>query len=226
MAYMNLTDLVQRCIIRLRQVAGVTTQAYAEQGIEILLEECYEQCRGLRWWDHLTSWNTYTLDETTGKITGTITGARERMGDVQVVFAGTQQVPLPLLNSKTNLARYTGTTPRAMAPLSIADDALGEKLFKVYPLASTGDIQVRLRQDPVDLFDDPAVVVPFDSTALVNGACFKYAIMDGTNPGSVQEFDRAYNERIEQLQKQHDTTIMPLDTRAGILTDWIEEPFR
>lgn len=226
MAFLNLSDLVQRCIVRLRQVSGVSTQAYSETNIELLLEECYEQCRGLRWWDHLTAWQTFTLDGTTGQITGTITGARERMADVQVVFASTQQVPLPLLNAQTNLARYTGTTPRAMAPLSVADDPDGEKLFKVYPLASTGDLQVRLRTDPINAFIDNQVTIPFDATALVNGACFKYAVMDGTNAGGTAEFDRAYNERVMQLQKQHDSTVMPLDTRAGVLTDWIEEPFR
>src|SRR5215213_7096303 len=106
MAFLSLSDLVQRCIVRLRQVPGVTTQAYAETEIAYLIEECYEQCRALRWWDHLTSWNTRTLDGSTGKFTVALTGAREGIRDVHAVFAGTQSAQLPFTQQNLNPARY------------------------------------------------------------------------------------------------------------------------
>lgn len=212
--------------MRLRQVPGVSTQAYSETHIAHLLEECYEQCRGLRWWDHLTAWYTRTLDGTTGKFTVALEGAREGMRDVQCVYAGVNGIPLTMLDGRTNPSRYSGTTPRAMEALTGADDPTGTFLFRVWPIAAVGDVSIRARLDTADVFDDNQVIVPFDSTALINGACMKYAMGDGTNPGAVAEFDRAYNERVMQLQQQHDARPLSLDTRPGIQTDWLEEPFR
>lgn len=224
MAYLSYTDLVQRCIVRLRQVAGVTTQAYSEASIALLIEECYEQCRVLRWWDHLTTWQTRTLDGSSGKVTSPFIGVREGMRDVQGVFLSGHTTSLSLISQHVNPSRYTGTTPRAVEALNAADDPTGGYLFRVWPIASTGDVAVRVRSDPADLFTNPVVKVPFDATALVNGACMKYAVMDGTNPGSVIEFDRAYNERVMQLQKMHDSRPLEMDGRSNIhYNEWQED---
>jgi hypothetical protein len=223
MAFMNTTDLVQRCIVRLRQVSGVSTQTYSENVLAHLLEECYEQCRALRWWDHMTTWQTRTLDGTTGRVTVPFVGARERMRDVQTVYADTWNRELAFLTQHTNPGRLTGTNPRMVEALSVTDDPTGGYLFRVWPLTATGDVRVRLRADTVGVFTTATVIVPFDATALINGACMKYAVVDGTNPGSVMEFDRAYAERVRQLLQQHDSTPLEMDTRVGHQTDWIED---
>lgn len=225
MAYLTLTDLVQRCLRRLRQVPGVTTQAYSEDHIADLLEEVYEEVRALRWWDHLTSYQTRTLDGTTGRVTVPFVGARDRYRDVQGVYYDRSPTPLPITSFHRNPTSYTGTRPRLVEPLDLVADATGMYLFRVWPLASQGTVHVRLRADPyTNLFDDAANrTIPFDATCLINGACMKYAIMDGTNPGAVGEFDRAYNERVLKLQQQHDSTPLHLDDRFyQHINEWTE----
>lgn len=223
MAFLSAAALTQRCIVRLRQVAGVSTQAYSEPNLLLLLEECYEQCRALRWWDHLTTWQTRTLDGTTGKFTTDVLGARERMRDVQSVWSPDRQQPLPMVNQHNTPMRISGTRPRMVEALSVVDDPAGTRLFRVWPLQSTGEVLFRVRCDPPDLFTNVAAIVPFDASVLVNGACMKYAVMDGTNPGSMAEFDRAYNERVMQLQQQHDSTPLQLDSRNRWQDEWREE---
>ncbi len=224
MSYMSLTNLVQRCLVRLRQVPGITTQAYSEAHIAHLIEECYEQCRMLRWWDHLMLWWTKDLNGTNGQVTVPFNPPlRERMLDVHMIYAGDSNVPLPLADARSNPFRYSGSIPRVVSPLSAVVDPTGSLLFRVYPLTATGKLHVRYRNEPSTLFTDPAAVIPFDATALINGACMKYAIGDGTNPGAVAEFDRAYNERIMQLQKQHDSTPIVLDPRMRHQSEWQEE---
>lgn len=230
MAMLPLTDLIQKTIIRLRMVAGAGTQLYAEDAIAQILEETYEMVRVARWWDHLMQWRNQQLDGTTGTITGTIVGARERFRDVQHTLYASNNRPLPLMSPDINPFRLTGTTPRFVEPLNTADDPAGNKLIRVWPLTSvtTVDkpIRLRVRLDPVDVFTNPAIVVPFDATCLINGAAFKYAADDGTNPASVASLQSAFDIRLRQLQEQHDRAVILLDPRQGSLPgldEWSED---
>jgi hypothetical protein len=226
MAYLALNDLIHRCLLRLRQVPGVGTQAYSEEHLTYLLEEVYDEVRVLRWWDHLMSWEERTLDGTTGKVTVPFTGARERFRDVQAVYFERTTSPLPVIQQHSNPYKYSGAIARAVEALPVSSfDESGTHLFRVWPLTATGTVYVRMRLDPFSNMFDINVnnVIPFDSTALINGVCMKYAIQDGTNPGAVVEFDRAYNERIIKLQQQHDSTPLALDERQDFRSqEWIE----
>ncbi len=226
MAYLTLTELVQRCLRRLRQVQGVSTQAYAEDHIVDLLEEVYEEVRALRWWDHLTAYQTRTLDGVTGRVTVPFAGVREHYRDVQGVYFDRNPTPLSVVSfQQRNPSAYSGTRPRIVEPLDLGADPNGTHLFRVWPLASVGTVHVRLRSDTYDdLFLSTANrTIPFDATCLINGACMKYAVMDGTNPGAVGEFDRAYNERVLKLQQQHDSTPLTLDDRFyQHINEWTE----
>ena len=152
--------------------------------------------RSLRWWDHLTTWQTRELDGITGRVTVPFTGARERMRDVQAVHHGASNQPLSMLTQHMNPGRSHRHQSSCVEALSVLDDPTGEYLFRVWPIASTGTVYARVRADPGNVFTDAGVVVPFDASVLINGTCMKYAIGDATNPGMAMEFDRAYNERV------------------------------
>jgi hypothetical protein len=229
MAFYNTTQLVQRVLLRLRQVQGVGTQTYSEPLIIQLLEEVYEECRAARWWDHLMQWSNVQLDGVAGLPVTLITGCRERYRDVKGVFYANNSAPLPFIDSRSNPSRLQGTRPRAVEPLHATHGAAHDRLFRIWPLASvtTVDTPIRVyaRQDPAGLFTDVNTTVPFDATALVNGVCLKYTLSDNTNPGGVAEFDRAWNERMRKLMQQHDEQVLPLDGRnqgAVWPTDWFE----
>lgn len=227
--FLSTADLIQRTITRLRMVAGASTQTYAEDAVGDMLEETYEMVRTQRWWDHLMQWHETQLDGTTGRVVTTFSGARERFRDVQNVFYAHATQPLPISSQFVNPFRITGGAPRFIEPLSLSDDPNGEYLFRVWPLNAATDashpLRVRYRADPADLFTDPAVIVPFDATCLVNGAAFKYAADDGSNPASVSVLQTAFETRLMQIQRQHDSATIELDTRLstpGAITEWTE----
>ncbi len=229
MAFYSLNDLVNRTIVRLRQVPGAATQLYSADMIASLIEEEYEACRAIRWWDHLMKWETRQLDGTTGIVTAPFSGARERFRDIQYVFVGTNNVPIPNLSSNANYAKYTGTYPRFIEPLHSSDDPLGVNLFRVIPVTAVTTVdqplRVRLRSDPANIFTDPGVIVPFDATCLVNGAAAKYMADDGTNPASVAMLLNTRQERMKRLEQQHDTAVIILDDRtlSPLQDEWVED---
>lgn len=231
MAFLTYTNLIQRVIRRLRMVPGYATQLYAEDVIGDMIQDVYGTVRQERWWDHLMYWETVELDGSTGVITTTLDNLREGFEDVQYIFYGTSNLPLPQLTSDINPYRLSGTTPRYVEPLAADDDPSGNLIFRVWPLESVATIaddnplRVRVRRDPTNLFTDAQVVVPFDAMCLVNGAAHKYAAGDGTNPTQVEEFRVAFEARLKQLRARHSKAVIQLDPRMGDphgLTEWAE----
>lgn len=229
MAFKTLTSLIQETIISLRMVSGPSTQQYAEDAIAQKLQQTYEMVRSERWWDHLMRWENHQLDGATGKIVGTISNAPNRFHDVKHIYIGSSRRELPILAANVNPYRLTGTIPRFVEPLNVIDDAEGNKLFRIWPLAAITEIDKPLRcyvrVDPPNLFTSPTVVVPFDATCLINGAAYKYAADDGTNPASVATLQNAFGERLKQLMYAHDSAVILLDPRDQThgVDVWTEE---
>ncbi len=230
MSFETHTTLITKTIRRLRMVQGTNTQLYAEDAISDMLIETYEMVRATRWWDHITQWQTRQLDGTTGMVTAAFTGARERFRDIQGVYVNNNSRPLPQLDQFNNPYRLSGTSARYIEPLDSSTDPNGQYLFRVWPLTSTTTVdepvRVRIRTDPLNLFTDPTVVVPFDATCLINGAAYKYAADDGTNPGAVASLQQTFMQRKQQLEEQHDSAVILLDPRIYSPTgqdQWIEE---
>ena len=229
MAYYSLTDLIAKTIVRLRMVGGAATQLYANDAIAQMLEETYEMVRAQRWWDHLMVWENRELDGTTGQITVPITGCREGFRDVKHVFFRNSNQPIPILSQDVNPYRLAGTQPRYIEPLNVVT-ANNTSLFRVWPLTAVATtlepIRIRVRKDPANVFTDASVIVPFDATCLINGAAYKYAADDGTNPAAVASLQTAFEARRVQLERQHDTAVILLDPRQGDpagLTEWTED---
>jgi len=67
--------------------------------------------------------------------------------------------------------------------------------------------------------------VPFDASCIINGAAAKYAADDGTNPATVTMLQQAFENRLQQLEQQHDSAKLILDPRMNdpsILNEWAE----
>lgn len=230
MAFLSLTDLRNRVIRRLRQVQGANTQLYSEEVIDDMIVEAYEMCRASRWWDHLMVWETRQLDGITGVVTAPINGCRERFRDIRMVLTGNNNIPLPIVSQGLNPYKLNGSQARFIEPLSVSQDTAGTLLFRVWPLTAvtTAALPVRIwcREDPVNIFTDPAVIVPFDSICLINRAAALYAADDGANPAQLAMLNDAFSSRLEQLKQQHDTAPIILDPRMDSqmsTSQWTEE---
>lgn len=230
MAFLSFTDLINRTIVRLRQTAGTATQTYSQDEIGYIIREVYEMVRRERWWDHLMTWQNTELDGTTGVPTVGFDGASEGYEDIRYIYVFNGRTPMPQLTADVNPYGLTGNYPRYVEPRALADDsATPRKLFRVWPLTAVADstrpLRVHFRRDPTDLFTDPAVLVPFDATCLINGAAARYLAQDGTSPGGVADLNSVFMGRLEQLKRDHDKTVMQLDNRFTTpgLTKWEED---
>jgi hypothetical protein len=231
MAFLSLTDLIQKVVRRLGQVSGAGAQLYSEDLIADYIKETYQQVRSMHWWDQLMTWHTSQLDGTTGRVVTHIVGAADGFKDVQVIRYGNNQYNLPQLGMN-NPNRVTGTIPRYIEPLRQVDDPNNNHLFRVWPLTAVttvdDPIRVRVRLDPTTLFTTPATIVPFDSAVLINGAAHSFAADDGANPAQVAKLGQAFQMRLDALVKQHNSGAIILDARQYTpigLDQWVETPW-
>jgi len=231
MAFLSLTDLIQKVVRRLGQVSGAGAQLYSEDLISDYIKETYQQVRSMHWWDQLMTWQSSQLDGSTGLCTTTFVGAADGFKDVQVVRYGNNQYNLPQLGMN-NPNRVTGTIPRYIEPLTQTDDATNSYLFRVWPKTAVTTaalpLRTRVRLDPASLFTTPTVIVPFDSAVLINGAAYSFAADDGANPAQVVKLGQAYKMRLDELVKQHNSGAIILDSRQYTpigLDQWVETPW-
>jgi len=206
----NLADSVAK---KLSMEYGASVQSYAEDRILAYLQDIFDIIFYKRFWTQYTSWNTDTLDESTGKVTGVLTSVIVHWVDLEIVVRDGETRALPTVTKYDNPYSITGTSPKF---IEATNDA---KIFRVWPLAATGDVQFRVRLKP----DDYAVgdTVDFDSMAMIYGAAYLYAEDDGTNHGAVDKFKGIFELRMKQLEFEDDQhTISLKRADASIPTDW------
>lgn len=211
---MTLEALIQDVVVRLTQVSGTAVQTYAEDHITKLLKEGFEMTAGDRWWPGLMQWFSYDLDGITGQPTASLQtdSLIQQFTDIRVLFYADNTDPLPILSSSINPYRLSGTRALYVEPLADALDSNG-RLFRVWPLESTGTVRVHAKVTAAGLFTDPAVYVPFDPVALINYACWLYTTNDASNPSASDNFFNVYKARKAQLIEKLNQMPVRLDTR-------------
>jgi len=220
MPFRTVPDLTQRIIHKLRQVPGLGTQLYSEDYIAQLIEEVYSMVRADRWWDHLMSWHTRTLDGVNGLVTSPLPALREGFRDIRQVRYGRDAFQLPLLGAGVAPQHLVtaGTRPRFVEPLPVTHPNYYTHVFRVHPLTAVtppgNELHIHARVDPPGLFDDLSVPVPFDDVCLINGVVVRYAATDGANVAEVEVAQRTFTDRLNQLRRMHDNAALALDPRA------------
>ena len=210
------SNIVQRTIKMLSQVYGTSVQRYSEPRIQEMVQSRFEMLFDEYWWHQFKGSGTFTLNGTTGEVTETLTSLIKRYEDVQAVFITGMTVPLAQLPTKFNAATLASSSPKFIGPSAT-------KVFKVYPVASTGTIEVHYRTLPTSFTDDS--VVDFDDFTLIYAACMDFAIDDATNELQIQKFDALFTKRLEQLVRMQNQIALPINRNEQItLTDWTTYP--
>lgn len=197
-------------------VAGTNTQVYLEPRIKQYIQECFDELFDEYPWSDYLDHYTYTLDGSTGLVTATVTDDIVYWRDLIRIMPGTNSSSLPRLPSSTNPAGIaTGATPTHVAPTTTAN-----KLFKVYPIAATGNVTVLAKVRPQNAFANNDVI-KMDNLMLQYGAALKYLAFVGGNPTATQLVQNLYTERVKAM-KGNDNHL-PVSTDVGgttIPTNW------
>lgn len=198
--------LIERTATRLSQVAGASVQLYSEDRIAEMIQHKFDVLFDEAWWGQFVTFGeTMTLNASTGVVTIDVSDKIKRFDDIRVIYPDDSNTPLSALPEATlNPSTITGTTPGFFSQSSDTT-----KVFKVWPLASTGDIQVTYRTKP-DAFVD-SDVVNFDEQALILGAAFDYSEDDGTNPAATDKLQNMFESRVKQLRNLRNETPVTLD---------------
>jgi|TARA_R100000750_G_scaffold46018_1_gene31034 hypothetical protein len=211
----TLSQLVARTADRLSMVAGTGVQVYAEDRIAEMIQHKFDVLFDEVFWPQFCTWYTWTLDETLGVVTADLTDILKRYEDIQVIFPENSNMALTKLsNLTTNPYELTGTTPVNYEALGPTVSNKTTKVFRIWPLASTGNVVVRLRTKP-DTFTSEDEI-DFDDQSLILGSVFDYLEDDGTNPNATQKFQLLFEARIKQLKNNFNSAPISLDTATSI----------
>lgn len=214
----TVASLITRVEKRLSMAAGIDIQIHAEETMLEMLRHKYNTLFDDRWWQDLLSLETFTLDGTTGTITGTVENKIRRFIDIQGIFLGGNQRPLPVLTPNTNPTLFMG---EAVAPFTSSVT----KMFKVYPNDRADDVHVwyrtRLSDDAWAIENAESTNVPLDDELLILGTVYDYLTDDGSNENAVEKYENQYNKRYQQLvDLEMQLGVAKTDQARGIPTQW------
>ncbi len=172
--------LVVRVEKRLRIVAGVSAQLYAEDTIVHSIQTSFDRLFKIRWWPMYSTLSTWTLDGTAGKITADLATLVKSFTDIRRIWYDEDESPLMRLPSDKRPDKVTGTNARYWEPLKQEPT----RVFRVIPITTTGDIHVAYRTKPDDFDMDDTIYL--DPLLLELAAAYEYVVTDGANPGQAE----------------------------------------
>lgn len=210
-------DVVNRITRLLSQVSGENVQLYAEDRILDMLQNKYDTLFDKLWWPTLMRRLTKTLDGTSGLVTVNFTSADlTRFGDIRHIYIEGDVHPIPEVPLNINPAVTTGTRAKYYEPNETAG-----KIFKCYPITSTGNIIIHYRFKQAAFVDDPTAEINFDDNLLVAGVVYDYLEDDGTNPGATEKYRNIFNGLFRDAKGKHGARIIPFNRRTpSIPTVW------
>lgn len=172
--------LVTRVEKRLRMVAGVSVQLYAEDHILHSIQTAFDRLFMIRWWPSYMSWTTWTLDGTAGKVTTDLTLLVKEFTDIRGIWYDTDSETLPRVPTNMRVDRLVGTEARYWEPLKQEIT----RVFRILPVTTTGDVHVHYRTKPDDFgITDTIYLNPL---LLELAAAYEHVVADGANPGHAE----------------------------------------
>jgi len=206
----TLSQLIARTADRLSMVGGTGVQVYAEDRIAEMIQHKFDVLFDEAFWPQFFNWTQYTLDGTLGVITTDVTDTIKRFEDIRVIFPESSNTPLTKMSPlTTNPFELSGTTPIHYEALGPTFGNKITRVFRIWPLTSTGDIVVgyRTKPDTFTLTDE----IDFDDQSLILGSVFDYLEDDGTNPNATQKFQLLFEARVKQLKNNYNSAPISLD---------------
>lgn len=214
----TVAELITRIEKRINLAAGMDVQIHAEDQLLEMLRHKYNTLFDDNWWYDYLTLETFTLDGVTGTITGTVLNKIRRFIDINGVFLGGDNKPLPLLATNSNPTLFMA---EAISPF-VSDPT---KMFKVWPNNRSDNVYVWYRTRMADNEWDIAVAettnVNMDDELLILGTVYDYLVDDASNDASASKYEQQYNARYLQLtQLSYQNGIAKSDQSAGIPTQW------
>ena len=222
--------IVDRAIVQLSQVPGVSTQVYAADRLLQYVEDAFDLVFEEHWWSAYQSYISADLDGTTGHLTSDLLPTTPvsipetyitDYKNIGTAWLSDSNRPIPELSPGQNPLLLSGGRPL----YRMADYTFARRPIIIYPIDATGTITMSVRQEPTHPFALTDTVY-LDAMMLAYGAAFLFAADDGTNPGQVSKFQALFKQRTDRMIAADNTGALRLDSRQMGDTDmwWELEP--
>ena len=214
----TIEEMLVRVQTSLSMAAGINVQTHAEDRLINTIRKAYNFMFDMQWWDEFLIVETFTLDGSTGMITGDVSAKIGRFIDIHSIYYENDSHQIPRLSSSENpLSLYD----RRIAPVNSAT-----KRFRVYPITTTGDVTVRYRTRITDAtWDDVSAFstteINMDDMLVELFACANELGTDGTNDVAMKMFQQQLDARIKQLNRlENQQPISKSGGQYGVPTMW------
>jgi len=204
-------DLIFRSLVELRQEPGVSVQQYAEDTIAAILQRQFNIFFDHYWWPtYTTNREVFTLNGFDGQVIEDLTTKIKRTDDIRFIWYGSETTPLSAMPAHMNAVtfrRYYETVPN-------------DKLFRIWPVTTTGYVTITYRTKPAPFLPDDDVKI--DDDLLVCATCFNYLADDEDAPNAIKKFQEATAKREAQLREAMNRGPIPFGSPAASpFTDWM-----
>ena len=220
-------DVVQDALGILGEVTGVGTQIYSEPRMIKDAGRAFNMLFKKHWWKQYTKWTTVTLDGTTGVITTTPFTNVIDFDDFAAVHRAGQSRGLPTLPEGMNPNTNTGTTPQFWTSLIASHASYTTKKLQIYPVTSTGDLNVRARFHPLDQTQawEDITPVEMDFDLLVYGTAYMALSGDDLNPQAKADVQLMMDGRYKDIQNSLANQKTAYSERTTLPNNWFTNPY-
>ena len=202
MAFPTFKTLYNDTVTQMGLVSGTGVQTYTEPKVKLAVNRVFNFLWNKTRWPHLWTWEQYTLDGTTGKISGTVSLVR-RWEDIVDVRVGGQETPIPFPSANEHTVQTTSGNQPLYRTVLPWDDTLAEsKFFQFWPLTATGPVDMLIGHRP-DVFSKDYDKVPMDYDLMIDGCVWWMLKDDGSNPKSAVEAKEAFDITYQDLVARH-----------------------
>lgn len=211
----TLGEIVTKVLQRLALVEGLDAQIYAEPRIVLAVQHKFDLLFREFWLpEYTTIQEEYTLDGTTGQITGVLTNKLVDWRDLHSVMWEGSPKPLPRVPMTTRDIDVSYPSIRQQATNAA-------KMFKILPTTTSGKVWLTYRTKPADFADD-ADPIHLDTQLLLLGTCWDVLEDDGTNPGASDKFKMLFQDALSQFNRQgHNIPIDTIPTTRSTVNRWV-----
>lgn len=193
---LTLREAIDGTLRRVSLATGVDTQVYAEDGIKQAIQHKFDILFDAAWWPQFYNpGEIFVLDGASGVVTADLTTDYNLMRFMDIRYVWYHDEPRPLPRAPVRL------NPALIKRRSIVATNQVNKIFKVLPIDTTGNVTVSFRSKPPN-FENESDEIDMDDHLIITGTAYDYLNSLGSNPEEEAKLKAFFDQRLQTLTNE------------------------